>query len=445
MTQNQIIEDNEKYISIDKVAQLKGLKSNSSIRKAINNNKYIARKTTVKGGYTYEILVSSLEPELQAQLQDEEIKSTQLVPLNNKNNNNNNILVTETRKLEALAKIDLITNFKTFSTRYKKKKEAIKNFLELYNTGIYLKSIYKIIGNVSRSSLLSWMKTYDEFGTVECLVSRYKQSKKGEYNCCLTEDMQQIFLKFLLHPHQFNIGKSIHLTIQLLKTQGFENIPSDMTFRRFAQNYKHNNYDKWVLCREGEKAFNDKVEPYIERDISVLEVGDVIIADGHVLNFEVINPYTGRPSRATLVGFLDWKSTALVGYEIMVSENTQCIAAALRNSILNLGRIPKVVYQDNGRAFRAKYFQHCNHLFGDVKRARSSEAADFSPLSPSRFDEAGFNGVYANLGIQPVFAKVRNAKAKVIERFFREFQDEFEKMMPSLVQGKRYSFQKETC
>ena len=99
------------------------------------------------------------------------------------------------------------------------------------------------------------------------------------------------------------------------------------------------------------KAYHYKVEPYIERFISKIEVGDIIIADGHVLNFQVINPFTGKPTRATLVGFLDWKSTALVGYEIMMTENTQCIASALRNSILNLGVIPKVVYQDNGRAF----------------------------------------------------------------------------------------------
>src|SRR5699024_4479702 len=143
--------------------------------------------------------------------------------------------------------------------------------------------------------------------------------------------------------------------------------------------------------------------------------------------------------------FLDWKSTALVGYEIMMSENTQCIASALRNAIINLGMIPKVVYQDNGRAFKAKYFhdkqgeknlsrsltgarcdflaqalknqhtcQSCDCLFGGVKRARSSKAADFSPLPPSRFDEEGFNGVYANLGIKSVFAKPYNARAKVI-------------------------------
>ncbi len=161
--------------------------------------------------------------------------------------------------------------------------------------------------------------------------------------------------------------------------------------------------------REGEKAYHDKVEAYIERDISKLEVGDVLIADGHVLNFQVINPFTGKPTRATLVGFLDWKSTALVGYEIMMTENTQCIASALRNAILNLGLIPKVVYQDNGKAFKAKYFQHTD------------------------FDEAGFNGVYSNLGIKSVFAKPYNARAKVIERFFLEFQEEFEKMMISYI------------
>ena len=133
------------------------------------------------------------------------------------------------------------------------------------------------------------------------------------------------------------------------------------------------------------------------------------MADGHVLNFQVINPFNGKPTRATLVGFLDWKSSALVGYEIMMTENKQCIASALRNAILNLGMIPKVVYQDNGKGFKAKFFQHCD------------------------FEEEGFNGVYANLGIHSVFARPYNARAKVIERYFLEFQEELEKGMPSYV------------
>ena len=122
------------------------------------------------------------------------------------------------------------------------------------------------------------------------------------------------------------------------------------------------------------------MEAYIERDISKLEVGDVLIADGHTLNFQVINPFTGKPTRATLVGFLDWKSTALVGYEIMMSENTQCIASALRNAIINLGMIPKVVYQDNGKAFKAKYF-HDKQGEKNLSRSLTGARCDFFSAS----------------------------------------------------------------
>lgn len=142
----------------------------------------------------------------------------------------------------------------------------------------------------------------------------------------------------------------------------------------------------------------------------MLEVGQVLIADGHTLNFQVINPFTGRPSRATLIGFLDWKSGGLVGYDIMLEENTQNIANALRNAILNMDKVPEYVYQDNGRAFKSKFFN------GD-----------------SKFEELGFTGVYQKLGITPVYATPYNARAKVIERFFLDFQESFEKLMPSYI------------
>ena len=81
----------------------------------------------------------------------------------------------------------------------------------------------------------------------------------------------------------------IALTKYKLKEQGQSFIPADITFRRYAKWFKDNNYDKWILARDGEKALSDKVEPYIERDISRIEVGDILVADGHVLNFQVIN------------------------------------------------------------------------------------------------------------------------------------------------------------
>lgn len=396
------------YINIKEIAQAKGLKSTRSIRMEINKpeSKYISREVKVNGGTSYEILFSSLEPELQQKLRENETKSTALVPLNYKPP-----VITDKARITANHRMNIVKAALEHRKKYDTQKQADHEFLELYNTGLFLPKAYEFLGSISIGTLRRYIQAYLKSGNAESLVPQYKITKQGEYNCILNNDMKKVLLALLLHQNRFGFNTAIRLAKQILIKQGYdeESLPSNITFKRYAEHFRDNNYAEWTLKREGIKAYHDKVEPYIERDISKIEVGDVLIADGHVLNFQVINPFTGKPTRATLVGFLDWKSTALVGYEIMMSENTQCIASALRNAILNLGLIPKVVYQDNGKAFKSKYFQHCD------------------------FEEGEFNGVYANLGIHSVFAKPYNARAKVIERFFLDFQEEFEKLMPSYI------------
>lgn len=314
----------------------------------------------------------------------------------------------EKAKQNALAKLDLIHKWQEFRRKAVNKLQADYDFVKLHNSSnSYL---FSVLGKISRGSLHRWKASLDGTEDYTRLIPNYKYVSVNEYRTCLTDEEIKIFMGLLLHPNRICIGKAIALTKYKLKEQGQSFIPADITFRRYAKWFKDNNYDKWVLARDGEKALSDKVEPYIKRDASLLDVGDILVADGHKLAFQVINPFTGKPCRATLVGFLDWKSTALVGYEIMLEENTQCIASALRNTIINLDMIPKIVYQDNGRAFRAKYF-----------------------TDDKGFGELGFYGLYAKLGIETVFARPYNARSKVIERFFKEFQEGFEKLMPSYV------------
>ena len=308
----------------------------------------------------------------------------------------------------ALARLDLIHKWQEFRRKAVNKLQADYDFVKLHNTSN--SHLFEILGKISRGSLHRWHTILNGTEDYTKLLPQYKYSKADEYRTVLTDVEIKIFMSLLLHPNRISIGKATALTKYKLKEQGQSFIPADITFRRYAKWFKDNNYDKWVLARDGEKALSDKVEPYIKRDASLLDVGDILVADGHKLAFQVINPFTGKPCRATLVGFLDWKSTALVGYEIMLEENTQCIASALRNSIINLDMIPKIVYQDNGRAFRAKYF-----------------------TDDKGFGELGFYGLYAKLGIETVFARPYNARSKVIERFFKEFQEGFEKLMPSYV------------
>ncbi len=314
----------------------------------------------------------------------------------------------EKPKKIALARLDLLNQWKEFRKKSDNKLQADYDFVNLHNTSSgYL---FEILGKISRGTLHRWKNIINGTEDYTKLIPQYKYAKVDEYRTCLTDEEIKRFMGLLLHPNRLCIGKAIALTKYKLKEQGQSYIPADITFRKYANWFKKNNYDKWVLARDGEKALSDKVEPYIKRDASLLEVGDILVADGHKLAFNVINPFTGKPSRATLVGFLDWKSTALVGYEIMLEENTQCIASALRNAIINLDMIPKIVYQDNGRAFRAKYF-----------------------TDDKGFTELGFRGLYSKLGIETVFARPYNARAKVIERFFKEFQEGFEKLLPSYV------------
>lgn len=361
-----------------------------AVRLAIKKNGYITKTETAKGGKRYLIKLGSLEPELQSnyiqeyyqdivltgeiiELQNMQLKQEKLIP--------------ERQKKIALAKIDLIRFRDKFRTTYKPahyfqtdvnfndsrnsvrpfstarssprkegKLKADKEFLQLYNTGELYPSIYSELGKISIGSLYRWkcLAGFNNDWTAQ--ASNYSYCANREYRTSLSDDEIKIFLKILLSPNQFSIGKAVSVTKHILTQRGFEILPKDVTFRRYANWFKKANYDKWILAREGMKSLKDKVEAFIVRNASLLETGQVLVADGKTLNFQVINPFTGKPTRATLLGFLDWHSGGLVGYEIMLEECIQSIALALRNAILTMGKVPSYVYQDNGRAFKNKFF-----------------------------------------------------------------------------------------
>ena len=391
----------EKYITIKELAELKGV-STRAIR--LSRGKYQTREITVKGGRSFEIFLSSIEPELQEKYYSKFVPSCtekQLpAPLD--------FHKPDKAKTIALARLDLLNLWKNQRKNQQNKTQFDTDFLSAYNAQVLYPEIYAKLGKVSIGTLQRWKRVLGNSNNYELLIPNYHYEDYSR--TCLTEYEKQIFLKLLLHPNKFSIGKAISLTQYVLKTQGAEYIPAPPTFRKFANWYKANYFDKWTLLRDGEKTLKEEVIPHIKRDLSKIEVGEVLVADGKRLNFQVINPFTGKPCRATLIGFLDWKSTALVGYEIMLEENTQNIASALRNAILNLGKIPKFVYLDNGKAFKGKYY-----------------------MGSADFNEVGLKGIYEKLGISTVFANPYNARAKVIERFFLEMQESFEKLLPSYI------------
>lgn len=392
------------WITVKDLAQIQGI-TPRAVRKSISQEKYVTRAVEAQNGTKYEIFVPSLNTTLQNLIDFEKYRSR------NDKNAEPKMIKTEIypphAKNIALARYDLVKLWVDYKNNSKSKTESGNDFLLLYNNGEIYPELFKVLKPVSIGTIYRWAKAIKANDDYTSLIPDYNYSN-GEYNVNLTKEEELVFKNLLLSENKLNIGKATKLTKYTLKKKGFESPSSERNFRRYAQNYQRKHYDVWVCARESKKALRDKVEPYITRDASKLEVGDVLIADGHRLAIQVINPYTGKPVRPSIVAYQDWKSTALVGYEIMLEENTQCVASALRNSIINLGRIPKISYQDNGKAFKNKLFN-------------------------GNLEEGGLNGLFASLGIIPVFANPYNARAKTIERFFREFQDSFERLLPSFV------------
>lgn len=418
------------YIPIKEVANAKGI-SERAIRKSCQNGKYKFRKTKYKGGFKYEILFTSLEPEVQVKFTSGATFHTNInnviapvflpnVVLGKKEMNilkkfnldsaESEKVIPEAAKQKALYKVDLINFWLDARNRAKSKTKADKKFEELFNSNLIHQNLHNVLGDISIKSVYRWYKLYSQSGNnFEVLVDNYSYGSSNQLKTSLSDIEKYLLLKFMLHQNKYKLADAYELIVAQLKAMHITTFASESAYRRVWAYVCKNYNDIVVYSREGLKAALDTQLPYIQRDRSKLNVGDVIVGDGHVLDFMVKNPADGKAYRATLIGFMDWKSWEFLGYDIMFTENTQVIASALRNAIIKLGKMPKVVYIDNGRAFKNKTFGGQN------------------------LQEAGVQGLYEKLGIQTMFSKPYNGRSKVIERFWEELTGSLAKLLPSYI------------
>ena len=174
--------DNNLYINIKEIAEVKNI-STRAIRLKLNNpdNGYISREIKVKGGTSYEILFSSLEPETQKLLLESNKKSTALIPLNYKPPQ----FVSDSAKMTANFRTNIVVALQKLRKNYPTKKEADSVFLDLYNSGLYLPKAYKFIGSISIGTLHRWVQAFEKHESAECLQPKYKWTCQGEYNSIL--------------------------------------------------------------------------------------------------------------------------------------------------------------------------------------------------------------------------------------------------------------------
>lgn len=173
-----------------------------------------------------------------------------------------------------------------------------------------------------------------------------------------------------------------------------------------------------TLAREGERAYRERMAPYLKRgyvDVwaNQVWVGDHAIHDREIQNdvFEEV-PY-GSPGRLRASAFVDYRSRkAWITWAWEGSSRS--IAATMLRAMLEVGP-PEQIYVDNGKDYKkvAKGATHGSEvdLVDDDKAPRNWWENEYQRLDRT--------GLLARLGIAVTHCIPRHPQSKHVERFFR--------------------------
>lgn len=423
LNKNNDLQLSVKWITVNEGGNRLGV-TERVIKKHCKHGHFVTRKVKMNGGFGYEISVESIfnyYNKLGDWAKCEKIlnwikESGDFgLGLNGQDGQNgqNGIL-----NDVVLAKYQICKLLDEIILKADKKTIAVERFVNSFNQGAY-PGLIESVGKISVRSVYRW---YGELKDNNWDLSIFEKDIKPTIRTISNKEAE-ILIPMLLNPNRPLVSEILKRAKQEFANRGIS-IKSDVTYRRFIEDWTRKNIDLWTLGRYGMKAFNDKIMKDILRDKDRVEVGDIVVADGHTMNVMVVNPLTGRPQRMTLVMFFDFKSSMPLGWELMPTENILTIASALRRTILLLGRffqerteqaqslqnmgyIPRVAYLDNGRAFRAKYFR-------GVKD----------------FKDTILPGLFGKLGIETMYATPYHGQSKTIERWFKTL-GELERRLPA--------------
>lgn len=249
------------------------------------------------------------------------------------------------------------------------------------------------------------------------LIDKRGKWRKGKSS--INETLWQAYLSFYLDEAQHPIKKCYEYTKMWAQAEQpglVADMPAYTTFYRRTQQDIPEALE--VLGRKGEKAFRDRCAPYIKRTYEDMASNEWWIADNHT--FDIISQgENGQRHRLYLTAFFDARSGIFTGCHVTNAPCSQATLIALRKGILKYG-IPDNIYVDNGREFLTFDIGGLGHR----KKKLKDGAERFEPPP-----------VFARLGIKMTNAIVRNAKAKIIERRFRDIKDQLSRLFETYTGG----------
>lgn len=268
---------------------------------------------------------------------------------------------------------------------------------------------------ISRDILYRRKKSVDA-DDLDGLIEKRGEATRGTHKA--PAEIFHIFAFYWLDERQPTVARCIEWTrlcLEQTEPELAQQIPSRKTFERYLE--KEIEEGVKIMARYGDKAYNDRAMPFIVRDLEHMYCNDWWVADNHTLDIISLSE-DGVQHRLSLTMYLDARSGMPTGWNFTDNPNGQSTILALRNGIMRCKAIPTNVYIDNGREFLIKDVGGLGH--------RQHKSTADKPTPPP---------VFERLGINMENALPRNAKAKVIERAFRDFTEWFAKLFPTYTGG----------
>lgn len=180
-------------------------------------------------------------------------------------------------------------------------------------------------------------------------------------------------------------------------------------------------------ARGGKRALDNLF--YIARDLSSLKPFEVIVGDQHRFDFWVLND-KGEKFRPECYAWLDMRTRLPYGIAFEAGPyNFRTVARSLRSGIVRFGKFNST-YNDNGKPETAKkidWLVEALQTFG----MKYTDEAELYKTEDGKYAIEDDTGTIVAVADTPelwhkknrrIFAQVKNAKTKPIERFFRTLE-----------------------
>ncbi|NUN16321.1 MAG: Mu transposase C-terminal domain-containing protein [Myxococcales bacterium] len=383
----------ERLVSRQDIADAVGC-DKTTIRDRANAESWPYVPTMVRGGTEHRYLVSSLPADVRNLLLRE----------SKPNKTKAYDTATESARTTAGRRRTILESWQTFAAETSGSAEERRTaFCDIWN------ATHTGDEAVSARTLRRWQQQYTDAG-MDGLLPQY--GTHNTRNQTIPEDVAATFRALYLDEGKLSVRACHALTQKAFRgTEREADFPAMDAFYRLVKRF---DAEEVTLYRDGKDAWRNRCAPYIIREDAEIKPNDVWVGDHRRFDIKVRGA-NGKTVRPWVTAWFDWGSRTLVGWHVFEGEPcSETILIAFKRGVERHG-VPHQIYIDNGKDYRSKAITG-----GRIEQDK---------------EEGRYLSLASQLGIDVQFATPYNARAKIVERFFKTVKDGFDRLYRSFTGG----------